>query len=56
MNRYKLEVIEQVIYCVTVEAKTKQEALEAAQRHDGESVQISAPEYIFGAPVRIEGD
>lgn len=54
MGRYKIEVTEQVTFSVTIEAETAQVALEAVQRHEGESVQASGPTWIFGKPKRLE--
>ncbi|HMU65544.1 MAG TPA: hypothetical protein PKE57_00285 [Cellvibrionaceae bacterium] len=54
MGRYKIEVTEHTAYSVTLEADSPQEALEAAQRHEGESVQAAAPSWTFGKPKRME--
>ncbi len=56
MNRYHVEVTEQVTYCLTVDAETAQEAIQAAQRHEGQVMQASAPKWLFGAPERLNDD
>lgn len=56
MGRYKIEVTAKVVYSVMVDADTAMEALDAARRQEGEAEQVSAPEWLFGEPMQVEGD